>query len=589
MYVFDSFYEDDGEFETIVKEAREDVIRRTQVQQLHIPEIWETFADDDVDYTNQRPSGFKILDDMIEGLDSLYRSEVQKEIHNLFLQASMRLIFGRDLHKHKYEVVKRYKFKNLKQQAIGSCPRRTGKSYASAMYCALAAACIPVEDFIKDGATRGLIVSIFSPSKRQSVAMINHIMFMLDKLGLGTRVVRKTEERIYLLNNYGQIAQINGYPCVAKTLRGVNGDILLLEEMAHIGDSLINEVIWPLFQIDQTCLLGISTVLNDENIMSRYIDMVDTNGEKLFNVKELFLACENCIANGNEASCNHNTGVTPLWQSIRKQKFLRNVMRDDPELMNQELGGIIQSANETAFKQKFVKALFKREPYRYGGDTYIPYVFISLDPSGNGSKSDVAITTISRHLGQYIVIGMESYNSKFTYEGYSLLLAHVRKIEEIYAYRDVLKVFILENNMVGVDTYAKTIQDNVDRYVILSTCNGPIKSSNDIGLRTTNETKKMSVELVNKKLVDGGISIYDESEFVTVSGTYQGMREMLEKQMNNFSRVILEKKNNIVDKPNVTYSGKSKGKDDLMMSFLLACYWSNLFFTDPKYSNLLHA
>lgn len=583
----DNYFSENGELSHLIKKAKKELEEKSKPKNLVIKEIWETFDDDEtMRLKSKKRNGFMILDNILAGLDSLYRSDVQKHIHGLFTQASMRLIFGSDLPKYKYEVLKRYSFTNLKQQAIAACPRRAGKTYASAMYAATAAVNIPVQDFIKDGETRGLIVSIFSPSKRQSVAMINHIMFMIDKLGLSARVVRKTEEKIYILNNFGKVAEINGYPCVAKTLRGVNGDILLLEEMAHIGDQLINEVIWPLFQIDQTCLLGISTVLDDENIMSRYIEMVDANGEKLFNVKEMFLACQRCRDSGKSASCNHNQGVTPLWQSLRKQKFLRDVMRDDEELLNQEMGGMINAANEPAFKQKFVASLMNKPRYSYNETMDIPYIFIALDPSGNGTKSDVAITSITRHLGQYIVVGMESYNSKFTYQGRNLLVYHVQKIEETYQYANAIKVFIIENNLACSDEYERLIAENFKRYVVLSNSNKRERAK-DIGVPTTKETKIQSVELVNQKLIDGGLSIYEKSDFVCVSNTYEEIMETFKKQLCNFSRILLIKKNNIVEKPTIEYSGKSKGKDDLMMSFLLACYWSNLFFTDPKYAHMI--
>ncbi len=53
--------------------------------------------------------------------------------------------------------------------------------------------------------------------------------------------------------------------CSWQSLKGVSGDIIVLEEAAYCDPGLISEVIVPLLSMQQSCLLCISTLLESGN------------------------------------------------------------------------------------------------------------------------------------------------------------------------------------------------------------------------------------------------------------------------------------------------------------------------------------
>ena len=66
-------------------------------------------------------------------------------------------------------------------------------------------------------------------------------------------------------------------------MKGVSGDIIVLEEAAYCDPGLISEVIVPLLSMQQSCLLCISTLLESGNHYSRMFELKDGHtGEPLF-------------------------------------------------------------------------------------------------------------------------------------------------------------------------------------------------------------------------------------------------------------------------------------------------------------------
>lgn len=239
-------------------------------------------------------------------LDKLYRSPQQKDFHNSFLAACLRIIYGNDFIKERHRVMRKYHFESRKQQVLICAPRRMGKTFSTA-YFAIAIALH----------VSGIEISIFSPGKRQSVALMGHICDWLYKLGETDRILKRNEEKLVLRTYDGKSSKINAYPSAVKTLKGVSGTIVILEEMAQIPPEVLFEVVVPLHQLDITSVIGISTITDENNFMTKYLDKRDSHGELIFAVKRLYLACLPCRQAGAASSCNHNSFLLPQWSSAR--------------------------------------------------------------------------------------------------------------------------------------------------------------------------------------------------------------------------------------------------------------------------------
>lgn len=589
--VLNRLYSHGGEVhKSIVDKLTKRKKREIQRNQFRPIEIWEYYAEESKLGARVKDGEFS-LEMMRELLDKLFRSEDQKTFHEVFQSTALRLIFGPDFNKHKYMIKKKFNFERLIQQCIVTCPRRHGKTHATAHFVAVAALCVFVYNMMSGGETkRGCKIAVFSPSKRQSIALIANIVSIIDNLGYNDRLISRSKEKLQILNFNGDTSEITAYPAVVRTVRGAGGDILVCDEIAFIPEEFIKEVVLPLFSVDHTCLIGISTILGDENLMSKYIEMKDNNGQDLFNTIRVFTACKSCRDADKAHSCTHKTSI-PNWQSVRKHKIIKAMYQEDEQTFLQEIGGIGHNLNETCFKKKFIDGFINRKPFLLDPSHQIDHIFISVDPSGCGTTSDVALTSMIRYCGGYQIIGAENYNAKTLPELKGLVIDHVRALNNLPQYRLALKVFILENNMCAAcQVMVEAIENNINRFLILNTVKEGTSSTSRatiaVGLRTTHEVKAVGTELLNNIMKDGSLMIINESAFVSVSLQYNLFKTTLKRQMEDFCRIVID---DPLEKGKVKFSGKVKGtkKDDLLVAVMLVCYWNNMFFREPRYERFM--
>lgn len=584
-------YADEGILSSAIKDRKKARKERERRRNLVAPkELWEIYASD-IDDSMRIRDGEYSIELIMHYLGLVFRSEDQKAFHKVFISTALRLMFGDDFNRFKHVLRKKYKFDRLTQQCMVCCPRRTGKTFASAQFAAVALLCIFVDDMMVKDRKRGCKVSIFSPSKRQSQALISHIVAILERINQTDRIIMRSKERLEVLNFNNQVAIVMAYPAVISTVRGTDGDIILCDEIAFIKEEFIKEVVLPLFSIDKSCLIGVSTVLDDDNHMSKFMDLKDNNEEDLFHTLRVFAACDKCIAAEKAASCTHKTKLAP-WQSIRKHLTLKNMYKEDEKTFLQEIGGIGFNLNEACFKTKFIQSLFAREPVDLHLRSPYNYVFISVDPTSCGLKSDVAILSTVKHGGSMIIVGAENKNVNDTKEASALLVHHVAELNKNPRLRNALKVFIVENNLTAAcEMMTDAIKDHLYNYVIIDKMNE--NSTNKratfaIGVQTTHSVKAIAVEETNNMLKLGSLLIGVEKLFVSLSLSYTEFQKVLKTQLGDFSKVIIEKE---MKKDEVHYNGKCKGskKDDLMMALLLNTFWSRYFFNNPKYEKYIVA
>lgn len=516
---------------------------------------------------NAHPGDVK-MDTINTWLNKLYRSPGQKEFHHMFLSTCLRIIYGDDYERERHRVMAKYKFESKKQQALICAPRRFGKTFAVSFFAIVVAIVLPEIE-----------ISIFSPGKRQSVALMNHIFSFMKNLGEDDRVIRKNEEKMVLRSLNGKSSKINAYPSAVKTLKGVSGTIVILEELAAIDPEVLFEVVCPLHQLDITALIGISTITTEDNFFTKYLKMKDKNGDSLFSVKYIYLACKPCRDKGIAHKCNHNNFMLPGWSSARKARTVKALMVGREEMLAREVGGVANSLYGKAFLKKKITEFINRRRYIIDNRQNYPCIFIAIDPNAGGKNSHFAICSMLVHLGVYCIIGMESFPSKTAKENHALVIQHLDRIDATGLFRNTLKVFILESNL-GFESehIGELIGQNISNFIIMN------EKDDRVGFTTTQQMKQLAVEKARTKLGDGSLAISEEETFVSVSQSYNGIIEMLETQMIEFSEVIKEPD---FSKPKKLYSGKHMGVDDLVMTFLFCCMWVPFFYNNEKYAQYI--
>ena len=553
----------DEEMKT-VRELRKKRLFRTTLERYKVASPTDGALDE-----NLHP-GDVLLDTINAWLNKLYRSPGQREFHHMFLSTCLRIIYRDDYERERHRVMAKYKFESKKQQALICAPRRFGKTFAVSFFAIVVAIVLPEVE-----------LSIFSPGKRQSVALMNHIFSFMKKLGEDDRIIRKNEEKMVLRSLNGKESKINAYPSAVKTLKGVSGTIVILEELAALDPDVLYEVVCPLHQLDITALIGISTITTEDNFFTKYLKMQDKNGDPLFSVKYIYLACETCRENGEAHKCNHNNFMLPGWSSARKQRTVKALMAGREEMLAREVGGVANSLYGKAFIPKVVKAFQERERYFVDSTYSYPALMIAIDPNAGGSNSHFAMCTVLVHHGIYAIVGMESFPSRTAKENHCLVLQHIEDLENTRLYDNTLKVFILESNL-GFESehLAEVIQNNVRNNLIMN----EKETGGRVGFQTTNQMKTLAVERLRTKLADGSLQIARKEDMICVSQTYEDIVASLIQQLMDFSEVIKEPE---FQNPRKIYSGKHMGVDDLAMTLLFVAMWSSVFYSQERYAQYM--
>ena len=499
--------------------------------------------------------------DMInKHLGRLYRSKTQKEFHQIFLSTCLRLIYEDDYERERHRVVEKYKFPTKKQNAIVLAARRLGKSFAVALF---AAVLIVVLDEIE--------ISIFSASKRQSMMLMNHVHKFIGKLGWTDRILQKNEEKMRVRTFNGKESKLNAYPAIVSSLKGVSASLIILEEAAIIPREVLSEVVMPLFQLEKVSFIAISTITDQFNFLTRYIEMRDDNDEPLFYTRQMLLACQRCIDNEKPGQCTHMNHLLPAWSSGRKRKIINAIMRDEEEMLGREIAGVANSINKPAFDLKLINKLFESERYDVNTDFDYPRLFISVDPSACGEKSEFALTTILHFEGNFIIVGLESYKGKNAIDNYNVMIQHCKLLDNVPMFADSMRIFILESNLGLESEHIKHYlrENQLERYIILN------ESERRVGFLTTNAVKQLAVERLREHIKNKALFIASPNYFACVSHNYETMIKMLLKQIHAFGEIIRQSGTKI----RKFYSGKlQQQKDDIIMTLLLNICWSNHFY-----------
>lgn len=509
------------------------------------------------------------MDTILFYLDKLMRSPSQKDMHSYFLGSCIRAIYGEGYKKNRSRVVDKYKLPTRKQQMLVCCPRRFGKTFGVAYFAVVMAIVLP-----------NIEISIFSPGRRQSSALMGVIHKFLKKLNEQSRILVKNEEKMVVQTLSGEESKINAYPGAVRTLKGVSATIVIMEEMAQIDEDVMFEVVMPLLQLEVTTLIGISTITGEDNIMTRFMEMKDNNGDPLFETKRMYLMCEPCREAGVGSTCTHLLNLLPPWSSGRKRRIVSCLMKDHQAMLEREIGGF---ASETlkAFDSKLVKALRTKPKWHPVGYEHQKCVFISIDPSGCGD-SDFAVASFIFLQGKFVLVGAEAYPIGSAAESEELLLKHIRELERISYFTNARKLFIIENNYGNEAERLETfLTANIRNFHVLR--EKPTKA----GFATSHNNKSSAVDRFRDQLGGDAFFISNSSAFACITRDYNSTIDFLVHQLSCFSENVVDNSRKMGTHPKRFYTGKTVGsKDDLVMALLLAFLWIPVFNGSDYYAHI---
>lgn len=512
-------------------------------------------------YGDVRLTKIRMFLDNVKGYD---RSEMQKQFHESFLQAVALHLYKDDPEVDMDKIMSMNEWPNLKQQCLCLTPRRFGKTTAVAMF--VASYFLSVEK---------AQLCIFSTGKRASDGMLDkvHEFIKLIDEQLGTNFDKSCKRKGEFLFYYGEgndVRKVASYPSGSDKLRGVGGDLILLEEAAFMPIKMFHEVIVPLLELETTALICISTPQDSNNFYSMMFEMVDAAGEKLFNQIQISMVCEDCKLTAHPEKCTHMKHLLPKWKSGGKQDMVRQIYGDNTEDMLRESMGVTTNDSNSLFQDDWLDLFANRAPYTSLSTPRV--VFVACDPNGGGS-SQMAIVSLYQDSNNFAICGMESHAVKGYGEIKNLLETHVRAIRNIFTSSWI--IFVPESNLGHEASHMSHMLKDVPQCRSLMERGEP-------GVITTHKRKELYSNTAVERFASS--SVWYASQFICVNpygdANARGARvkRMFRKQMGIFSKIIIPRGSNH-SKPKIIYSGKDQGNDDLVLTFMIALYWSIQFMT----------
>ena len=513
-------------------------------------------------YGDVRLANIRRYLDNVKGYD---RSEMQKQFHESFLQAVALHLYKDDPEVDMDRIMRMSEWPNLKQQVLCLTPRRFGKTTAVAMF--VAAYFLSVEK---------AQLCIFSTGKRASDAMLDkiHEFVKLIDEQLGTNHDASCKRKGEFLYYYGEgtndVRKISSYPSGSDKLRGVGGDLILLEEAAFMPIKMFHEVIVPLLELETTALICISTPQDSSNFYSMMFEMVDAGGEKLFNQIQISMVCEDCKLGPHPENCTHMKHLLPKWKSGGKQDMVRQIYGENTADMLRESMGVTTNDSCSIFQDDWLDRFASRSLYT---SSQVPRViFVACDPNGGGS-SQMAIVSLYQDANNFAVCGMESHAVKGHGEVRNLLETHVRAIRSTFPSSFI--IFVPESNLGHEASHMAHMLKDVPKCRSLMERGEP-------GVITTHKRKELYANTAVERFAGGGIWYASRfvcaNPFADANDRAARVKRMFRSQLGMFSKIVVPrgKDYNI---PKVIYSGKEQGNDDLVMTFMIGLYWSVQFMT----------
>jgi hypothetical protein len=370
----------------------------------------------------------------------------------VFWASQCPFIYGNDFEVHETRIKQENNTDEFYQYALVCCPRRWGKTYITSIYCACTLLTVPDSKIV-----------LYSPGKRQSQMIMDlvrdHLTYLRDTHGYLYETVmgKDNQENLHIIVD-GNRRSIVGLPAKAETVRGTGGTLIICEEAAVMPLKFISNVVFPVTAVGLASCICISTIQGDsmegeQNWFTTLLDMCYPDGRPMFNTFKLYQACKACIDAGQAEKCEHLKDELPWWHKQSKQMLVRDMMEKlgQGESVKRELLGVNTSQVKTIYQSTHVRHLFSLEknplvePYQITEDPAL--IFVAIDPSGGGPKSNVSLVSMIFYGNQYIILGGESIPAKLSHEALPYINQHIRQLRDLPKMSHATIIVAIENNI----------------------------------------------------------------------------------------------------------------------------------------------
>ncbi len=516
----------------------------------------------------------------------------QRMFNEIFIQSNLYNIYGKDFATNELRIKAENNVEEIDPFSLVCCPRRWGKTFVTASFVASALCSM-----------RNITITVFSPALRQSYFFVDRVretLSLLEKAGHKFTYGENNKQKLTIIRD-GSVCTLNALPAHENTTRGVAANIIICEEAAAMPRHFFGAIIMPLLTVNNTALLAISTIQDEDNYYSQLIEMknLDRTGP-MFNTFKFFNTCDKCRAIGKSASCKHLNSERPHWMSDSRKDIVKHMYNQIGlgSLGEQETSGVVTSIHRTAFPGHVVARMFAEHSLCTTAEiTWAPQiVYTAIDPTGGGN-SDLAVVSGMWYNARFIFVGLESMsNIKCTDDYEPYLEQHYDKIRAIPQLRGVMFNTFIEQNM-GWQTreIRKFLKANVQgisfpdemgltisQTTLASTSKGRKKKNSGY---TNHEVKeamyhefKDHLEMNRMAFLENGVTAFHPSPDEAGITAHRATKRMLQSQLMNYYIQTTVPANPAFQEVKITWGGKTAGggKDDLAVTAQLAVFWSSI-------------
>ncbi len=325
---------------------------------------------------------FKEIQEIIE-TNTMRLSSQQREIMDSFASQSVAHIVGKEnFHSNPLYFIQLAKIDHVYPFTNCVATRRFGKSKVMSLFAAVCALAAP-----------NVRITIFSTGLRASVQLLDDTKAYMAGYPNAARYMTMNNSRILQLTySPKDVRRIQSLAGGIAGNKGVGGSILILEELTQIKIEYYFEVILPLMTVDLTTILAITTPKGEDNAHTREFLRQKSNKEKIFNILEFSLVCDECKKNGESIECQHNMHKLPPWKSHLRQRLLKILMADVPRMYEQEGLGAPGEYTDRCFTFESIESIRANTPITKP-DSLQNKIFLAIDLTG-GRQSNFAIASL---------------------------------------------------------------------------------------------------------------------------------------------------------------------------------------------------
>lgn len=529
------------------------------------------------DGTTQLQTLTRLLDRL--GGTKYVRTSVQKDIHAGMVAAVLHRLFMNESETAMRAAMSTYMIEASKPQFMVLAGRRVGKTIATSLFVAAYLLSVP-----------GCKICVFSTGKRASNLFLQEVKSMLSVEQVFVDLIATDNSEHLELNVNGDLRKISSFPGNARTLRGVGGDLLILEEAAHIKSDVFYEVIVPLMGLKHTSVLAISTPGTSDNWYSGLLERRNSRNELIFSCYTARATCIRCRLAGLDHTCDHVPAEIAPWKSKGKREVTDALYADNHALALRELSGIIADDVNAAYSRLLVEANFNRPRYRQPDATVNrpPVIFVAIDPCGGGA-SQFAMASVfllqRKRLNsalsgfEFVLCGLENQVARGHADVSRIVLSHIRALRCMFPFPGTEICVGVESNL-GME--ASNIAHML-RHESGLVCMSETRSRDGVygpGFTTTNARKVHYYEILQTALVRNTFHLSDS----IVSTDACVCTNTLKEQMLAYKRIVSTPAT-AFSIERQTFSGKVDGTgrmaperlcDDLLLATQMALFISLL-------------